>query len=506
MKVNQLKAGVILSYVSEGIKILSGLLYTPVMLRLLGQSEYGLYQLVYSVVSYLGLLSFGFGSSYMRFFSRYNESDNQEGIAQLNGIFMTIFCSISVICIFCGAVMVGNIKAIFGTGLTDSELHTARILMILLVWNLALTFPATVFNCNVIAHERFFFEKLLIVGQNIMNPFLSLPLLLLGFGSVSVVCVTTGITIIKLVLDIWYCVSKLKIRFIFRGFQFSLLREMWIFTFFIFLNQVIDQLNWSVDKFLLGRLCGTSAVAVYGVGAQINTMYIQFSTAISHVFIPKVNRIVASSDDSRELTELFIKVGRIQFMVIVLVLSGFAFFGQEFINFWAGKGYKTSYPVTLLLIAPMAVPLIQNLGIEIQRARNKHKARSVVYTTIAVANVFVSIPFIKAWGPVGAAAGTTLSLFLGTSLFMNWYYYFKLDINIVAFWKNIGGFLPALVLPCLMGTAIMIFVKFHSLGMLILGITLYCTVYGLSMWFLGMNESEKDIIRTFLRKLQKKIS
>ena len=68
MKVNQKKVGVILSYISQAIQILSGLIYTPIMLRLLGQSEYGLYQLVYWVVSYLSLLSFGFTASYMRFY------------------------------------------------------------------------------------------------------------------------------------------------------------------------------------------------------------------------------------------------------------------------------------------------------------------------------------------------------------------------------------------------------------------------------------------------------
>ena len=37
-------------------------------------------------------------------------------------------------------------------------------------------------------------------------------------------------------------------------------------------NQIIDQINWSVDKFLLGRFAGTTAVAVYGVGGQINSI------------------------------------------------------------------------------------------------------------------------------------------------------------------------------------------------------------------------------------------
>lgn len=100
---------------------------------------------------------------------------------------------------------------------------------------------------------------------------------------------------------------------------------MWVFTFFIFINQIIDQINWSVDKFLLGRFAGTTAVAVYGVGGQINSMYIELSSSVSNVFVPKVNRIVAESGDDNELTRLFTKVGRIQFMILGLILSGFIF-------------------------------------------------------------------------------------------------------------------------------------------------------------------------------------
>lgn len=502
MKINQRKAGVILSYTSEGIKIASGLLYTPIMLRLLGQSEYGLYQLVYSVVSYLNLLSLGFGSAYMRFYSRFNEADDQEGVARLNGMFMTIFCVISAICICCGIVMVKNVETIFGDGLTIEELDTARILMALMVFNLALTFPNTVFNCNVTAHERFFFQKLLIIGQNVLNPFLTLPLLLLGFGSISMVCITTCITITKLILDIWYCVSKLKIRFIFNGFQFLLFKEMWIFTFFIFLNQIIDQINWSIDKFLLGRLSGTVAVAVYGVGAQINTMYLQFSTSISSVFVPKVNKIVASTNNKNELTTLFVKIGRIQFMVMILILSGFIFFGHPFICYWAGTEYKESYYVTLLLIIPVTVPLIQNLGIEIQRAMNKHKTRSVVYFLIAIINVFISIPLIKILGPTGAALGTAIGLFTGNILFMNWYYHFRIGINIKVFWKSICSFIPALIVPCAVGIIMMCFVEFKNIFMLFVGISVYTIIYSIFIWFFGMNDDEKAILLVPLKKYE----
>ena len=69
MRINQLKAGVILSYISMFLGYAISIAYTPIMLRLLGQSEYGLYNLVSSVVSYSGLLSCGFGSGYVRFYA-----------------------------------------------------------------------------------------------------------------------------------------------------------------------------------------------------------------------------------------------------------------------------------------------------------------------------------------------------------------------------------------------------------------------------------------------------
>ncbi|MCC8013762.1 MAG: oligosaccharide flippase family protein, partial [Eubacterium sp.] len=306
---NQKKIGVILSYAAEIIKILTSLIYTPIMLRLLGQSEYGLYQLVYSVVSYLSLLSLGFGSSYMRFYSRYKAENDEGGIARLNGMFMIIFCSISAVCILCGVVMIGNIRAIFGAGLTDGEYETAKVLMALMIINLAVTFPNSVFNCSVTAHEQFFFQKILILLQNLLNPFLTLPLLIMGCGSIGMVSVTTFLTFAVFLSNIFFCFKKICIKFSFKGLRFSLLKEMWVFTFFIFLNQIIDQINWSVDKFLLGRLSGTAAVAVYGVGGQINIMYQQFSNSISNVFVPKVNRIVAETNDNKELTYLFTRVG-----------------------------------------------------------------------------------------------------------------------------------------------------------------------------------------------------
>ena len=142
MKTNQLKSGVVLSYVSMILGFIIQIVYTPIMLRLLGQTEYGLYNLVASVVSYLGLLSFGFGSAYIRYYSRYKVNEDQESIAKLNGMFIVVYTIIGIIAMLVGTILVSNIRLILGNKLTASELSTAKILMIILVFNISLSFPA----------------------------------------------------------------------------------------------------------------------------------------------------------------------------------------------------------------------------------------------------------------------------------------------------------------------------------------------------------------------------
>lgn len=505
MKINQLKVGVIFSYITQIVHILTGLLYTPIMLRILGQSEYGLYQLVQSVVSYLGLLSFGFGAGYMRFYSRYKAKDDNDGIARLNGMFMLIFAAIAIVCLICGGAMTVRADIIFGDGLTASELAKAKVLLAILVLNMSITFIGSVFTSNITAHEKFFFQRIVELLRALFNPFIALPLLLMGFGSVGLVLVTTFLTVTAFCANVLYCFKKLDIKFDFKKLDWGLFKEMWVFTFFIFINMVVDQINWSVDKFLLGRMMGTVAVAVYGVAGQLNSLYLSLSSAVSAVFIPRVNMLVAKNDDSKELTSLFTRVGRIQFLILGLVLSGFVIFGKEFIGIWAGNGYEEAYIIGILLMAPVTIPLIQNLGVEIQRAKNKHKVRSVVYLLIALGNVFLSIPLIKFFGTVGAATGTAITLIVGNVIFMNVYYHTKIKLNIVYFWKQIAGFIPAIVISAIFGILIRRIFPIQRLAFLVLGIILYTAVYCISMWLVGMNDDERELIKKPIKAMGAKL-
>lgn len=495
MKIDQLKVGVILSYISIVLSTVVSLVYTPIMLRILGQSEYGLYTLVSSVVAYLGLLNFGFGSAYIRYYTKYKVCDDDENVARLNGMFMAIFCVLGIIALAAGGVLVANIQSIFKNGLTIGEVNTARILMIIMVINMAISFPAIIFTTYITANEKYIVLKVIGICKTVINPFVMLPILLMGYGSIGMVLISTIINIIIEFLSMLYCFKKLKMKFIFHGFQLGLLKELWIFCSYIFFNMITDQINWNTDKFLLGIFKGSTAVAIYGVAAQINNYYLQFSTAISSVFVPRINLLTALKTDDKTITKLFTKVGRIQFIILSLILTGFIIFGREFVFLWAGEGYEEAYLVGLILIIPVTIPSIQNLGLDIQRARNKHKFRAIVYFLISVLNIFISIPLCKSFGPSGAAIGTAIALILGNGIAMNIYYHKKIKIDMIYFWHSILKFAPSLIFPIIVGVVIKKIITINNYLMLFLCIAVYVVAFAISMWLTGLNEEEKQMIK-----------
>ena len=508
MKLNQLKVGSLLSYGQNFLGILIGILYTPVMIRLLGQSEYGLYNTVSSTIAMLSILSLGFNSSYIRYYAQYKQKKDQGGIDRLNGLFMLIFLIIGAVALACGLVLTVNLEWIFDKGLTPAEYQKARILMLLLSVNMGISFPASVFTSIISAQERYVVLKLIAMLKTVTGPLLNLPLLLLGYGSVAMVSVTLTLSILADCVYFFYVRRKLKCRFVFRNFEKGLFRSLLGFTVFIAINLIVDQINNNVDKFLLGRYCGTTGVAVYAVGHTLYNYYTMFSLSVSGVFAPRVHKLVQATYadhalQRRELTDLFTKVGRIQFCVLGLIASGLVFFGKPFIAFWAGPGYEEAYYVALLLILPATIALIQNLGIEIQRAQNTHRFRAIAYVCMALINLVLTVFLCQRYGATGAAVGTAISLVLANGLVMNIYYHKRCRVDILHFWKNIlrlaVGMLPALAL----GTALMLFVDLSSFWLLAVCIGGYTLVYCGGLWLLGLNDYEKNLIKKPLQKLLK---
>lgn len=502
MQKNELKQGVILSYINLGLGTIIPFVYTPIMLRILGQAEYGLFSLASSAVSYLSLLSFGFGSTIIRYISKYRAENDKESEEKVFGFFLLLYCALALLVLICGAVIAYNVEPIFNKGLTTNELNKMKILVMIMTFNSALSFPLSVYSSMVVAHEKYVFRKLIDMFSTVLAPIANLVALYLGYASVGMATAATIIQFIILPLNVFYCYRIINIKPIFANLPNTLIKEMLGFSVFIFIGTLVDMLFWATDKVILGMLAGSVAVAIYNVGSTFNTMVMNLSTSISGVFTPRVTGMVVKEASKEELNSIFIRIGRIQFIIIALIVSGFTVFGPSFIKLWAGPGYSGAYWIAIMTMFPLCIPLIQNMGLTIVIAQNKHQFRAIVYLIIAVANVvmtYISVPY---FGIYGAAACSCIAYVIGQGIIMNIYYYKVTGLDIPLFWKNI---FKMTIVPIVMTVICLFlnnFIVINSWKIFLCGVISFTLIYAILMYLFAFNESERALFGGLLKKIK----
>ena len=158
MGIHQIKAGAILSYLSMGLSTIISLVYTPIMIQRLGDSEFGVYQTVLPIISYLNLMSFGLGSAYVRYYSRARAADDKPGMAKLNGMFLVTYSVLGAALFAIGFLLAAHGEIIFGKKLTAEEIALGERLLRIMTINAAISFPISVFESHVTINEQYLFQ------------------------------------------------------------------------------------------------------------------------------------------------------------------------------------------------------------------------------------------------------------------------------------------------------------------------------------------------------------
>lgn len=489
----QRKMGAVLSYFSIAVNTVIQLLYTPLLVRMLGQSDYGLFSLVSSIIGYLTVLDLGFGNAIIVYTAKYRTQERYDELRKLHGMFKVVFYVIGVFSGLLGLVLYFNVDSFFVKSMTDVEVQKMKIMMLILTFNLVVTFSFSLYNSIISAYEKFIYQKALAILNSILKPILMIPLLFLGFKSIALCIVITLVNIIVLISNYIYCIYRLKLEVKYQGFDFKLFKKIFGYSVWIFLTAIVDKVNWSVDNFILGAVSGTVAVSIYSIAATLNQLFINLSTAISGVLLPKMSKMIANNASSNQLTDEMIKVGRIQNYVIFLICSGLILFGKTFINLWVGDGFEDSYYVALLLIVPVCFPLIQNIGLSIMQAMNKYKFKSISTSIMAVFNVIISVVLAQKLGAIGAAIGSSIALIVCNIFLINIYYYKVLKLDVIRFWKDIFKQVVPFVIPITLILLMMRVSFLNSWVSLIVYGCIYTLMYVCVSYLCSMNKYEKDL-------------
>ncbi len=502
---NQVRKGALLSFVQTIVHVVVNLLYVPLLLKYIGQSEYGLYQLVGSIIAYLSITQNLLSAGVLRYYCKYKSLDDLENAENTLAIAKRIYYIFSGVVMLLGLVMVFFFEKFYNGSLTLAEIQESRWMILLLTVTLVINLTSYVYTAALNGNECFFFIKVLGIIITLFQPITVIIFTIRSPYALTVVCIQTVFTLIEAIAKRYYCSKKMKVKIVYHHRDSALVKKIIFFSAGVFCAALADQIFWKTDQIILGRMFNTSVVAVYAVGAQIYTNYMPFGTAISGVFMPKVSRIYNTSKSTQELSDLFSKVGRISFMICALILTGFALFGLDFIPLWAGENFEIAYYIALTVMFPFTIDIIQNLGLTILQVENKYYFRARMYLLIAIVNIVATIVFVQWWGILGAAIATAASSLIGNGIIMNIYYSKVIHLNVKAFWVEILKVMPAIILSLALGYLILLIRCSNPWLELFVHIMLYVIVYLVSIYFLSLNDYEKGMLKALKNKIMRKI-
>lgn len=430
MKRNGARIGALMSYILILLNTAYGLIVTPFILKQVGSADYGVYRTVASMSASLAVLDLGFSGTVLRFVAKFNAEKNRTKINEYLGMALIQTFVVSGIFAIVGLGVYFAIEPIYSSKFTPSELHLTKQLYWILLANIGLTFFDNVLFGVIAGHNEFGFAngmKILLLLAKTAVIYVFLPL----FGSVIVVVAAqTAITALTLLAYYLFIHYRLKIRFIFGKWDKALFKESFGYTLLLFAQSVVIQFNGNVDNMVIGAVRGTGMVTVYSFAITIYNMYEQLSYSISGVMLPTVTHRIHDGATSRDLEDLVIRVGKIQFLLLGAILCGFVALGKEFFAAWLGAGYEDCYLLALILMIPVTIPLIQNVCISILRARNLMGFRTLSLLYATAFNVVFTIVGTILYGYFAAAIGTALSTVIGSIVSMNIYYKRKLGMNV----------------------------------------------------------------------------
>lgn len=502
------KIGVVYSYVLMFVEVISAMLFTPFLIRMLGQSQYAVYQFTSQISSYLTLLDLGVGNAVIRYMAKYRADNNKEKQEEFLGIATVFYLVVAVITVIIGIVLVIILPTAFAKGLTPEEIRLSQKMLCVTMLTCAVTLGTSSFATTLIAYECFSFSKGLTIICNIFKVGISIAALALGVKAFGIVTINLVINLITRLTYTFYVLFKLKIRPRFKNPDISFIKETVTYSSFVFLQMLATQINSMTDTVLLGILAkGSSAIiAVYSVGSQIIQYFKTIGSHVNGVLMAGVVRMVENGAKPKALQNEMVRIGRIIFMILGMVFAVFIANGRHFMVLWAGEDYAQSYYVAVAIMVPTMFTLIQNIGNQILWAMNRHKGQAIVQVVAALVNIVLTAILIS-WKPLeGAVIGSVIALTVGDVVWMNIIFKKKIGISLTEYYMGLfKGILPSLLI-CFVGAKLFTLVGLSQYGWL--GFVVNCAVavavYGVCMITFGMNKSEKDLVFGMFRKILRK--
>lgn len=385
------------------LKIIITFVMSPIIVSSLGNYDYGIWEIVFSVVGYMGLLDIGIPTAIVRYTAKYNAENDREKLNKLySSALVFMGCTGFVLCL----------TFIFWTIIApDSFLQENEVsnkytwFLLIIGFQLLFTFPGYVFQSIHQGLQRYGILNIITVNNSIVGAVIIYYILHNGGGLIAL-ALANGLGISIKFLTYWVLLLLPKygsFRFRVKNVSWESIKELFSFGVNSLIIGVSIQIALSTGPFVIGAFLGPAIVTFYVIPTGLVRHAMNIIASLTLSFLPTFSDLNAKKEYIK-ISELYLNASKVIVGLVVPIIIGICFLGEQFIARWMGQEYAENgkiiiYIITFAYLLPYLNPFSNRFLTGIGRQEILAKLRFIS----ALLNLFMSLVLVRFYNKEGVA-------------------------------------------------------------------------------------------------------
>lgn len=494
----------ILLYIRMMLILLVSLYTSRIVLDKLGVTDYGIYNVVAGVVAMLGFLNGSMANAVQRYLSFELGKENDSNVRKIFNVSILAHLGIAII-VFIIMELIGVWYLNNYMVIPKNRLEAANWVLQCSIITTIFTIIQVPYNALIIAKEQMGIYAYISILEVVLKLIIVYFLSLLDFDKLKLYSILIMLVTL-LILSIYksYCTHKFKEAKFKLVSDKKMLSNLLSFASWNMLGEIAWVFTGQGVNIILNLFFGPTVNAARGLADQINAAVMRFISNFQTAVNPQLIKSYASNQ-LQEMKLLLFRSIKFSFFLMLLISMPLILKMDFILNIWLKEVPKYAVEFCQLVLICSLTSTISNLFSQIARAYGKIRNYQIIVSTILFLNFPLSYIALK----IGASPLSTMLINISIQLFL---IYVRLHITCKMIELNKREFTKRVLYPIISVTFISSIIPLivchysnNTAGSFIIICALSIISVILTIYFIGINKDERQILYSFAKKISKKI-
>jgi O-antigen/teichoic acid export membrane protein len=488
------------SYARDGVEAVLFLFLTPFLIRTLGAEEYGLWSLVWAIVSVLTLIDMGFATSVVKFIADARGREDRPAHQRAVGTFFWMY-------VLQAAVMLTLVAALalfleHFVDLSPERTELASVALLLVGGATALGLPIGMFRGVLLGHQKQRVANYYKIGGSILYFATTLGVLSVypDLRALAALNATFSVLLPLIAIFIHARATLPDVGLHPKYFERVELRSMFSFSVFFMLINVAAIIATRVDAFVVKWGLDLRAVAIYALAFRLSEKAGQICFQLARTLTPVVAELHGAGDQ-QQLRTVWLRGSKLAVAFAVPLLLGLALLAEPLIVSWTEPQFAASAPILQILIGAQFVSVVHSNSQNMMSMRGEQRTLAYIALAGQLLNLGLSFALVRPFGLVGVACATLVSVFLVEAVAVQTRVGRRESTPHLEFYRR--TLLPSLLPAALMTFAMGVWNHFvpvdRLLEVALVEIAAVALFWG-AFWWTGLDDEERAFVRARLAR------